>query len=64
MPNWQPITTAPFDGELQLSVIEQGSVFALVFPCRRTEAGWVDARTHKPVDVAPTHWRPWPGELR
>lgn len=59
MLEWQPITTAPFDRDLQLSVIEKGEVYALVFPCRRTPAGWVHAKTAKPILVDPTHWRLW-----
>jgi hypothetical protein len=58
--NWFPIATVPFDRDVQLSVIEGGHVFALVFPCRRTDSGWVDATTLKPVFVDPTHWREWP----
>jgi hypothetical protein len=58
--DWQPISTAPFEHDLQLSVIEQGEVHALAFPCRRTANGWMDAATRKPVSVDPTHWREWP----
>jgi len=61
MPDWQPISSAPFDHDLQLSVIENNEVFSLIFPCRRTPAGWVDAETRKPVLVEPTHWRIWLG---
>ena len=57
MCNWQPIESAPFDRELQLSVIE-GEVHALVFPCRRTEAGWISG-SGKAVEVSPSHWRDW-----
>jgi hypothetical protein len=58
--DWYPISTAPFDRDLQLSVIEEGEVYSLVFPCRRTEDGWVNVRTQKLVFVDPTHWREWP----
>ena len=59
MLDWEPIATAPFDQELQLSVIEYGEVHALVFPCRLTQAGWIHAETGRPVFVDPTHWRLW-----
>jgi hypothetical protein len=62
MLDWQPIATAPFDRKLQLSVIERGEVYSLVFPCRRSEDGWVHAKTGQPVFVEPTHWRFWPEE--
>jgi len=59
MLEWRPIATAPFDRELQLSVIEKGEVYALAFPCRRREDGWINAKTGKLVFVEPTHWRFW-----
>ena len=62
MGEWRPIATAPADRELQLSVIEKGEVYALSFPCRRREAGWINAETGKLVFVEPTHWRFWPKE--
>jgi hypothetical protein len=59
MSEWRPISTAPFDRDLELSVIENGEVYALVFPCRRTKNKWLNASTSKAVDVDPTHWRDW-----
>ena len=56
---WQSISTAPFDRDLQLAVIHVGSVYALVFPCRRVLRGWVKTGTNEPVVVRPTHWREW-----
>jgi hypothetical protein len=49
----------PADCELHLAVIEGGEVHALVFPCRRVGLAWVDAKTRRPVEVYPTHWREW-----
>lgn len=57
MCNWQPIEHAPFDRDLQLSVIEV-DVHALVFPCRRTSMGWMNS-SGKRVEVSPSHWRNW-----
>jgi hypothetical protein len=57
--DWWPIDTAPFETDLQLSVIENGEVHSLVFPCRRTEDGWSHGWTQQPVPVRPTHWRSW-----
>ena len=56
---WKDISTAPFERDLELAVIDRG-VHTLVFPCVRTEDGWHNAETMKPVDVAPTHWQYWP----
>jgi hypothetical protein len=58
-PMWQPITTAPFDRDLELAVIESDDVQVLVFPCRRVSYGWVNSDTNRRVDVRPTHWREW-----
>ena len=41
----------------RLAVVEDDGPHALVFPCRRILAGWMDAETTKRVDVRPTHWR-------
>lgn len=57
MCNWQPIHSAPWGRDLQLSVIED-KVHALVFRCRRTSSGWI-SDTGKRVDVDPSHWRDW-----
>jgi hypothetical protein len=56
---WQPISTAPFDHDLQLAVLDEEGPHALVFPCRRILGGWVNAETRARVDIRPTHWRDW-----
>ncbi len=56
---WQPISTAPFDRDLELAVISYGGTHALAFPCRRILGSWINAETKKRVDVHPTHWREW-----
>jgi hypothetical protein len=56
---WQRITTAPFDRDLGLAVIDGAGTHALVFPCRRVLRGWVNAMTRDPVYVYPTHWCEW-----
>ena len=56
---WQPISSAPFDRELELAVIDREGPHALVFPCRRVPSGWINAHTDVRIDVRPTHWRPW-----
>ncbi len=57
---WKPISTAPFDRELELAVFDYDGQDALVFPCRRIVGSWINAETKQPVDVLPTHWREWP----
>jgi hypothetical protein len=56
---WHPISSAPFNRDLELAVIDHNGTHALVFPCRRTSGGWVNAATGRLIDVWPTHWREW-----
>jgi hypothetical protein len=56
---WQAISTAPFDRNLELAVIDASGTHALVFPCRRVLRGWIKAGTNDAVVVRPTHWREW-----
>jgi hypothetical protein len=56
---WQPVSTAPFDCELELAVIDYDGPHALVFPSRRVLKGWIKAETKKRIEVYPTHWRRW-----
>lgn len=56
---WENISTAPFNRDLEVAVIEGDSLHALVFACRRTLGGWIRAKTRERLTVNPTHWRPW-----
>jgi len=56
---WQPISTAPFDRDLELAVINYDGVHALIFPCRRILGGWMKAGARQQIDLKPTHWRLW-----
>ena len=58
--DWTPITSAPLERDLQLSVVDAGEIHALAFPCRQRASGWINAATQQPVAIEPTHWRPWP----
>jgi hypothetical protein len=58
--DWKPINTAPFDRDVELAVIDGAGSHALIFPCRRTIGGWVNALTKKQLySILPTHWRVW-----
>jgi hypothetical protein len=56
---WLPISIAPVDRDLEVCVIDRGCLHALIFPCRKHGAEWIDASTKKRIDIEPTHWRPW-----
>ena len=56
---WQPISIAPFDRDLELSVFDDDEHQAVVFPCRKIPGGWLNAKTKRWVPIRPTHWREW-----
>ena len=56
---WLPVSIAPSDIDLEVSVMDRGDVHALVFPVRKSGTDWVDASTKKLIDIAPTHWCKW-----
>jgi hypothetical protein len=57
---WERISTAPFDRDLEIAVIDDDGLHVLVFACRRMLDGWIKAGTNERLDVHPTHWRDWP----
>ena len=57
--DWQLISSAPFDRDLELAVIDGREPHALVFPCRRILGGWIKAESKDRIAVQPTHWREW-----
>jgi hypothetical protein len=57
--SWQPISSAPFNRDLEVAVLEGGDTHALLIRCRRAPQGWINAANGKLVDVNPTHWREW-----
>jgi hypothetical protein len=56
---WEPASTAPFDRDLELAIIDMSGLHALVFPCRRILGGWINAETKQRIDIRPSHWRGW-----
>lgn len=56
---WKEIKSAPPDCDLELAVIDREGTHALIFACRRQGGVWISAKTHRPIDVSPTHWREW-----
>jgi len=56
---WHPISTAPFDRDLELAIINSNGVRTIACPCRRVLGGWIKADIKTYIDVCPTHWRDW-----
>ena len=50
---WQPISTAPYERDLELAVMDKDEPHALVFPCRRVAGGWINAELRKWIGRAP-----------
>lgn len=61
---WQTIIGAPFKRPLQLAVVNQDGMNALVFPCEKTTEGGTNVKTGIQVDIWPTHWREWSDSLQ
>lgn len=58
--SWKPASTAPFDRDIEIAVIDADGTHALVFPCRRVLGGWMNARSKALLaPLLPTHWREW-----
>ena len=55
--DWEPISSAPFDRDLELAVFDTGErPHALAFPCRRILGGWIKVETQaKLIGFQPTH---------
>lgn len=57
---WHPISTAPCNQNLELSIIESGRLTVLPFPCRRSNDGkWINVDLGIPVRIEPVRWRVW-----
>ena len=56
---WRPITSAPYDADLEVAVINGTGTHTVVFPCRRGVYGWINAASGASVEVHPSHWRAW-----
>ena len=58
-PNWEPISTAPRDQEIEVCVMDGGDAHVLVGACHLTDAGWLEPITRRFLEINPTHWRAW-----
>jgi hypothetical protein len=56
---WLPVAIAPPDEDLEVCVLDERGLHALIFPVHKRGSEWVDASTAKRIDIGPTHWRKW-----
>jgi hypothetical protein len=61
---WLPVSIAPPDADLEVCVLDERGLHALIFPVHKRGLDWVDASTKKRIDVMPTHWRRWTERTR
>jgi hypothetical protein len=59
---WRLISTAPYNRDMELRIIDRHEPFCLPFPCRHTNGGWINSDLGTRVRIDPTHWRVWPEE--
>jgi hypothetical protein len=60
--NWHPISTAPFNHDLEVRVADDHAVRVIPFPCRQTTDGWINTDLGVHIDMEPSEWRDWPEE--
>jgi hypothetical protein len=58
--NWHPVSTAPFNRDVQVRVAGDHGSSVIPFPCRQTTGGWINADLGVRIDVQPMEWRAWP----
>ena len=57
---WQPISTAPVDRDLEVRLEDPIGRYVLLFPCRLTPGqGWINSWLETPLGADPVDWRNW-----
>lgn len=57
---WHPVSTAPYNQDLELRVSEDGTITTMPFPCRHTnEDEWINVDLGVPLHIQPIEWRAW-----
>ena len=58
--HWHPISTVPFNQDVELRVVDNGESITLPFPCRRTNTDtWINVDLGSTVAIEPVDWRVW-----
>lgn len=56
--HWHPISTAPYNQELELRIIDDGKTLTLEFPCLRTnDEAWINVDLGSQINIQPVEWR-------
>jgi hypothetical protein len=58
--HWHPMSSVPYNQDVELRVVEDGAICVLSYPCRRLNAGgWINADLGTPIRMEPVEWRVW-----
>lgn len=61
--HWHPISTAPYNQQLELGFVLDGQISILEFPCLRTNADeWINVDLGSKLKIEPVQWRIWQHE--
>jgi hypothetical protein len=55
--DWHPITTAPFNCDVDVRLAAGRRRRVIPFPCRQTRRGWINADLGVRVNETPSDWR-------
>jgi len=57
---WQPVSTAPIQRDLEVRLEDSSGRYALLFPCRLLSEGtWINSWLNTPLLAVPIDWREW-----
>jgi hypothetical protein len=59
MNDWNLIKSAPYDREIELTVMVRGKIVPLGFACRRVVGGWIKTENRKWLEINPVRRRDW-----
>lgn len=54
---WRGLADAPLEVDLEVQVHDGNGPYALPFPCRLTQYGWINSRTGGPLAHPVVGWR-------
>jgi len=58
--HWHPISTAPYNNDLELRILKDDKGITLPFPCRRKNSGeWINTDLGRHIEIEPIEWRVW-----
>ena len=61
---WQPISTAPRNRDVEVRFADSIGRYALMFPCKLTpDQGWINSWLKTPLTGDPIEWRDWTEEV-